>query len=130
MKNKTKYKKLAEYKYKKNRTLIKETAYKFKIILKLITKNKELLNSMNDNSKKDLKELEKIWCIDSVLTNNIKTLLNFKQYHPHLNTFFNKKDDLYENAWLDYIKSGMDLRLTLMEYSILITETGLIDEIC
>ena len=130
MKNKTKNKKLVEYKYKKNRKLIKETAYKFKIILKLIKKNNELLNIMDDNSKSDLKELEKIWCVDSALSNNMKTLLSFKQYHPYLNTFFNKTDNLYKNGWLDYINAGIELRLNLMEYSIFITETGLINEMC
>jgi len=129
MKNETKLKKIAESKYKKNRNIIKQTAYKFKMILIQIKKNNELLNLMDENTKTNLKKLEDIWIVDNVLEINIKTLINFKELHPPLNTFFNNTDELYKNGWLEYIKSGMELRLSIMEYSAFMFETGLYNKI-
>ena len=96
------------------KNLIEETKNKFCKIIDFLNyaENFEIYNKLSSSEKNHLDLLQKLWKKNDDV--NVEHYFNMKVHHAYIIGFMIEYDNL-KDLWSDYIKSGMDLRVKLLE---------------
>jgi len=89
---------------------IKITKTKFKKVIIYINENKDINNSLSEVIKDNLKELIKLWKNNKDV--EFDYYFDMKNYHTYINKQFT--NEILDNMWEDYIRSGLSFRTKLM----------------
>ena len=104
--------------YNKSMSKIKDTKSKFKKIINFINENQEINNQLPSEMSIHLVQLINLWRNNNEA--NIEYYFKMKDHHSHINGRI--ENEQLKKMWEDYLKSGMELRCTLLELNELSSE--------